>query len=111
MIAAQQEPLQGKRDSLRDPGHIFAKAGGQHSGVATELVHLVGGRLDQHRLAASSCLLEGRLDHNRVSGANGVEADAVPGLVLADNIEECFHSGCSDNRMAPSSANTAAASL
>ncbi len=111
VIAAQQESLQRKRDSLRDPRHVFAKVRGQHSRVAAELVHLVGSRLDQYRLPACLRLPQGRLDHNRVSGANGVDADAAPRLVLADYIEECFHSGCRDNRTAPISANTAAASL
>ena len=67
-----------------------SKVSGHHSGVAAELVHLVGSRLDQHRLPACLRLPQGRLDYNRMSGANGVDADAVPALVLADKSRSAF---------------------
>ena len=47
----------------------LAEIGRTHSGVATELVHLVGGGLDQHDVIGGFCMLEGRFDDKRVGRA------------------------------------------
>jgi hypothetical protein len=88
VVTAQHDPFDRVPDALRDALCEDAKVGRPHSGVAAELVHLVGSGLDQHDLIAVTAVLEGRFDDEGVGGAH--RRDAC-GAGLRDGVERMAH--------------------
>ena len=89
VVSAEHDAVDREPDVVRDAFDELAEIGRPHTGVATELVHLVGGGLDQNDLTAGFCLLEGRLDdegvrraHRRDAGCAGPH-DGIEGMTQA----------------------------
>ncbi len=86
MIAPQHDALDREPDTVSDPLDERAEIGRTHSCVAAELVHLVGGGLDQYDLIARPAVLEGRFDDEGVGRAHRRDArgagprDGVEGM-------------------------------
>src|SRR6188474_1251047 len=131
VISAEPYPIGRVADAISDVMHKCPKARRRESGVATELIHLVGRGLDQQRRVARARLVERRLDHERMRRAQRVDTCVLPALVACDELDERRHaegssipradapasvatvvsSGCSASRSAASSASPIPASL
>src|SRR6187455_504137 len=130
VISAEPYPIGRVADAISDVMHKCPKARRRESGVATELIHLVGRGLDQQRRAARAGLAQRRLDHERMRRAQRVDTCVLPALVACDELDERRHaegspipradapsvatvvsSGCSASSSAASSASPIPASL
>ncbi len=87
VIPTQYQPLHGKAALGGEPVQQVAKIGRRHAGVAAKLIHLIGGGLDQQQLVPLRRQSQGRLQYQRMGGADGVDPDQLPLLVLCDQIQ------------------------
>src|SRR4029453_7116567 len=87
----EPSPIGRIADATGDVMHKCAKARRRESGVATELIHLVGRGLDQQRRAARAGPAPRRLDHERMRRAQRVDTCVLPALVACDELDERRH--------------------
>ena len=88
MVAPQNEALRRKVTLCRQLVEAIAKVSGGHAGIAAKLIHLIGGGLDQQQLIPFGSQPQRGLQHQRVSGADGVD----PGLFsLFMSFDQCQH--------------------
>ena len=83
VIPTQYQPLHGKRHSAASRCSRSRKSVGRHAGIAAKLIHLIGGGLDQQQLVPLRRQSQGRLQHQRMGGADGVDPDLFPCLCCA----------------------------
>ncbi len=70
MVATEDNAFPGEADTPRDAVYLVAKDRRRHPGVATQVVHLVAGRLDEGDGAVVTSLQQCRLDDQRMGRAH-----------------------------------------
>ena len=94
MVAAQSNAIAREADAIGNVPDECSEIHGRHSRVAAVLVHLVRRRLDQRkRRVVRLGVAKRSLNHQRVRGADGCDADTlarfVPGDEVADDLHAC----------------------
>ena len=88
VVTAEHEPFLRQAVSLRKCNHLVAEVHGSKPGVATVLVHLVAGGLDQHHVVAIDPVPDRLVQHERVGGADRREAFGASGAMAGGQCVE-----------------------
>ena len=75
VVAAEHQPLGREARIARQLQHVVAVLRWGHTGIAAELIDLVGGRLDQQQGVVTLRHLHRRQQHLRVAAADAVQPD------------------------------------
>ena len=91
MVAAEQDIVLVVIDFGGDTLDIVHEVGRLHAGIPTELVNLVGGRLDQQDGTVLFGLKHGSFQHGGLGGTNGIDARPLSGAVVRQNLYKFFY--------------------